>query len=62
MISGFSILAAFKKNCPNVRMTREEEDELVRLINLVKKEAHMFGRTETKREAALRMINEGKLV
>ena len=33
-ISPFSLLASFKRNCPNVRMTREEEDELLRIIRV----------------------------
>ena len=38
-LSGFEVLNAFKKNCPLVRFIRDEELELVRLINVAIHEA-----------------------
>ena len=33
-INSYEIVAAFKRNCPKVRLTKDEEKELARLIKV----------------------------
>lgn len=45
-ISPFPYAEAFKKNCPKVRMTKAEFDELERLIRVAIEEGIKYGRSQ----------------